>query len=203
MLRLSPTDHEMIPFRAPIYAHAQDFVTNDEMLLPFLQTFALPSWSCFLFFNTIYLNFSLKTLKWRRFALIAFTANLLAMVSITVIGLYCRAPSFCTSGHRLVIWRQHNPYHNFIMFFQPAAVDKTDARRPYVIEVIKLARALVRWRTVLLSQPTEFSDANCLHREECVGKNTDLRLFDPVVPHPSLFSCFFLLTVVIKDGVRR
>jgi hypothetical protein len=69
------------------------------------------------------------------------------------------------------------------MFFEQPAVDKTDARRPYVIEVIKLARAVVRWRTVLLSQPAEFSDANCLHREEYVGKHTDLRLFDTVVPN--------------------
>lgn len=71
------------------------------------------------------------------------------------------------------------------MFFQPLAVDKTDARRPYVIEVVKLARAAVRLRPALLSHPAQFSDANWLRREECAGKHADLRLFDTVVPYPS------------------
>ena len=72
------------------------------------------------------------------------------------------------------------------MFFQPPAVDKTDARRPYVIEAVKLARDAVRLRTNLLSHRAEFSDANWLHREECVGKHTDLHVLLTV--HLSMIS---------------
>ena len=102
----------------------------------------------------------------------------------------------CTAGHPFsaplaIVWcSEDNITHPTILlfFFPPTAVDKTDARRPYVIKVVKLALAAVRLRTALLSHAAEFSDVNWLHREECVGKYTDLRLFDTVVPHSSLFS---------------
>jgi hypothetical protein len=70
------------------------------------------------------------------------------------------------------------------MFFQPPDVGKIDARRSYVIGVVKLALAVVRLRTALMSHPAGRSDANWLHREQCVGKHTDLRLFDSVVISP-------------------
>jgi hypothetical protein len=96
----------MIPFRNPIDAQAQVFVANYELLLLFLQTLALPTWSYFLkILFTLALR--LKAFKEHRSALPAFTINLSTMISIAVIrkrsGLHCRAPSFCTSGRRLVL----------------------------------------------------------------------------------------------------
>jgi hypothetical protein len=40
---------------------AQDFVASGELLLPFLHTFALPSWSCFL--KIIYPKFMLESVE--------------------------------------------------------------------------------------------------------------------------------------------